>query len=111
MPSGQEALAAGDDSVGADELLEVLAACYVCGQPAAAGDAALTPLMAGLSGHTGAPLAELLADTVQRELTVSTADGVCAACLCLLDRCDMPDGPLKKVSWPGQGTSGGNCQW
>ncbi|XP_043232987.1 zinc finger and BTB domain-containing protein 17-like isoform X2 [Amphibalanus amphitrite] len=93
----QEALAAPKDEPGDPdtELLELSSACYVCGQRAADGGS-MTPLMTGRSRHTDAPLAELLADTVQRELTVSSADGVCAACLCLLDSCDLPDGPLKK---------------
>ena len=72
-------------------------ACYLCGQPESPSDAPLTPLMSGHSRHTDTPLAELLADTVQRELTVSTADGLCAACVTLLDQADLPEGPLKKV--------------
>ena len=87
------------------DLVDVSGACYVCGGSESADDAPMTPLMAGHSRHSNTPLAELLADTVQRELTVSTADGVCAACLTLLDQCDQPEGPLRKVS-TGEGRGG-----
>ncbi|XP_037088067.1 zinc finger protein 502-like [Pollicipes pollicipes] len=50
--------------------------------------------MSGRTRHSDTPLAELLADTVQRELTVSSADGLCPVCATLVNQCDKPS-PLQ----------------